>query len=488
MARVDRLAPERKALLQAASVVGGSFHTAVLEEMGEAPGALPPLLGELCEARVPGALGPLPRRGVLVQAPADPGGDLRLAAPGAARGAAPRGRRGDREAAARRGGRRRRDARLPLRPGRRAGAGRGVSVPRRRRGRARRRFERGAALLPGGLGALLPPARRGRRSAQASRCSRRTSRSRCSTAAASSRRCRTSTARSSIWACRAAKSALAGAAALRARPARACCRGSTCRRRAAARGRRRASARSSRSCSSARSRRPPPTRRASCSTAWRRCAASCASTRAAIPSAGRNYAGCVGIFSYGGVSFGIGRRFLAHRGAAARRAAPTRPTTSTTGRCASSITSSPATGRPRTRCRSRRWTRRCARAASGRRSPTSGCWPRSACAAETSRASGPCSAASPRSRTGFGYQDARLAALGYQVYLLLEQGRFDEAVAAADALPRGEPAGAAPRARARRARRGAGARRRARRRPPRRWRAARPRSERWGSGRRSPTT
>jgi class 3 adenylate cyclase/predicted ATPase len=50
MARVDRLAPERKALLQSAAVVGGSFHTAVLEEMGAAPGALTELLGELCEA------------------------------------------------------------------------------------------------------------------------------------------------------------------------------------------------------------------------------------------------------------------------------------------------------------------------------------------------------------------------------------------------------------------------------------------------------
>jgi class 3 adenylate cyclase/predicted ATPase len=50
MARVDRLAPERKALLQSAAVVGGTFHTAVLEEMGVAPGRLPELLGELCDA------------------------------------------------------------------------------------------------------------------------------------------------------------------------------------------------------------------------------------------------------------------------------------------------------------------------------------------------------------------------------------------------------------------------------------------------------
>jgi hypothetical protein len=45
MARVDRLAPERKALLQSAAVVGGSFHVAVLEEMGVATGAL----RELCD-------------------------------------------------------------------------------------------------------------------------------------------------------------------------------------------------------------------------------------------------------------------------------------------------------------------------------------------------------------------------------------------------------------------------------------------------------
>ncbi len=49
MARVDRLPPERKALLQVAAVVGGSFHTAVLEEMGVAKGELAALLAELCE-------------------------------------------------------------------------------------------------------------------------------------------------------------------------------------------------------------------------------------------------------------------------------------------------------------------------------------------------------------------------------------------------------------------------------------------------------
>jgi class 3 adenylate cyclase len=50
MARVDRLAPERRAVLQAAAVVGGSFHTAVLDEMGVGDGRLPERLAELCEA------------------------------------------------------------------------------------------------------------------------------------------------------------------------------------------------------------------------------------------------------------------------------------------------------------------------------------------------------------------------------------------------------------------------------------------------------
>jgi class 3 adenylate cyclase len=49
MARVDRLPPERKALLQSAAVVGGSFHTAVLEAMGVAPGRLGEVLEALCE-------------------------------------------------------------------------------------------------------------------------------------------------------------------------------------------------------------------------------------------------------------------------------------------------------------------------------------------------------------------------------------------------------------------------------------------------------
>jgi class 3 adenylate cyclase/tetratricopeptide (TPR) repeat protein len=50
MGRVDRLAPAPRALLQAAAVVGGTFHTAVLEEMGVGDGRLPELLAELCEA------------------------------------------------------------------------------------------------------------------------------------------------------------------------------------------------------------------------------------------------------------------------------------------------------------------------------------------------------------------------------------------------------------------------------------------------------
>ncbi len=50
MARVDRLAPERKAVLQAAAVVGGTFHSVVLEAMGSGDGRLAERLDELCEA------------------------------------------------------------------------------------------------------------------------------------------------------------------------------------------------------------------------------------------------------------------------------------------------------------------------------------------------------------------------------------------------------------------------------------------------------
>jgi class 3 adenylate cyclase/tetratricopeptide (TPR) repeat protein len=50
MARVDRLAPERKSVLQAASVVGGTFHTVVLDAMGAGDGRLGDRLAELCEA------------------------------------------------------------------------------------------------------------------------------------------------------------------------------------------------------------------------------------------------------------------------------------------------------------------------------------------------------------------------------------------------------------------------------------------------------
>jgi class 3 adenylate cyclase/tetratricopeptide (TPR) repeat protein len=49
MARVDRLTPERKSVLQAAAVVGGTFHASVLETMGAGAGALHERLSELCD-------------------------------------------------------------------------------------------------------------------------------------------------------------------------------------------------------------------------------------------------------------------------------------------------------------------------------------------------------------------------------------------------------------------------------------------------------
>ena len=150
-----------------------------------------------------------------------------------------------------------------------------------------------------------------------------------------------------------------------------------------------------------------------------------------IPSAGRNYAGSVGIFSYTGVSFGIGRRFLAlaepllegrpdapgylyyramrfihHFLAGDWSAAHEVPLEEVdaqvrAGRLWEAVAYLGLLAEKRVRCGDFEGFR-------------------AVLARITEIAD------------GLGYQDARLAALGYQVYLLLEQGRFDEAVAAAD--------------------------------------------------------
>jgi hypothetical protein len=151
-----------------------------------------------------------------------------------------------------------------------------------------------------------------------------------------------------------------------------------------------------------------------------------------IPSAGRNYAGSVGIFSYGGVSFGIGRRFLAQ----AEPLLEGRPDAPDylyyrcmrfihhflegdwseahevpddvldehvrAGHLWEAAAYLGLLGEKRIRCGDFAGFQQVLRR-------------------------------NDELADGFGYQDARLGGMGDQVYLLLEQGRFDEAVAAADA-------------------------------------------------------
>ena len=98
-ARIDRLEPRAKAVLQAAAVIGREFDAPVLErvvglEPAELEGVLGRLVaGELVQERAPG-----PEGSVRLQAPADPGGRLPRAAPRPpgrrARRGRPRARRG----------------------------------------------------------------------------------------------------------------------------------------------------------------------------------------------------------------------------------------------------------------------------------------------------------------------------------------------------------------------------------------------------------
>ena len=157
-----------------------------------------------------------------------------------------------------------------------------------------------------------------------------------------------------------------------------------------------------------------------------------------IPSAGRNYAGSVGIFSYGGVSFGIGRRFLAQ----AEPLLEGRPEAPDylyyrcmrfihhflegdwseahevpedvldehvrAGHLWEAAAYLGLLGEKRIRCGDFAGFQHVLRR-------------------------------NDELADGFGYQDARLGGMGDQVYLLLEQGRFQEAVAAADAYQEESP-------------------------------------------------
>ena len=311
------------------------------------------------------------------------------------------------------------------------GAGRAVPVPRRRRGGSRGGLERGAPLLPGGLASSTSSSTAAAATRQETRAAREERRPRALLPRPLRRGDRrTSTARSRCSATGSAKSALA--APLRfAGNLTACCRGSTCRPRAPAARRRERRARDHRDHVPARARgdhrRPDalPLRQHGDAAPHR------APRRAQHPERGPQLCGRVGIFSYTGVSFGIGRRFLAlaepllegrpdapgylyYRGDALHPSLPRR----------------------RLVRRARGAARGGARRAGSRRPALGGgrylgLLAEKRSAAATSRASRPCSAASTSSRTASATRP-RGSVAGHQVYLLLEQGRFDEAVAAAD--------------------------------------------------------
>ena len=132
-ARIDRLPPEEKQLLQTAAVIGPEVPLALIEAIAEVPEEPPPP-GPHPSAggRVPLRDAPLPRARVYLQARAHPAGGLRNAAPGAA-ATAPcphcRGPRG-----------------LRRRPGGRTGGTAGPPCP------ARRGMGEGPDLLPAGGG------------------------------------------------------------------------------------------------------------------------------------------------------------------------------------------------------------------------------------------------------------------------------------------------------------------------------------------------
>ena len=150
-----------------------------------------------------------------------------------------------------------------------------------------------------------------------------------------------------------------------------------------------------------------------------------------IPSAARSYAGAVGIFSYGGISFGIGRRFLAEADPLLEGHADApdylyyRAVSFIHHFLAGDWSEAHEVpdGVIEANLRAGRLWEAVAYL--------------SLLAEKRIRCGGFEGARSTLQRLfeiadSFGYQDARLAAIGEQAYLLLEQGRFAEAVAAAD--------------------------------------------------------
>ena len=87
-ARIDRLPPEEKRLLQTAAVIGTEVPLPLLQAIAELPedGAAP-RPGAPPGGRVPLRDAPVPRAGIHLQARPDPRGGLRESAPGAAAGA-----------------------------------------------------------------------------------------------------------------------------------------------------------------------------------------------------------------------------------------------------------------------------------------------------------------------------------------------------------------------------------------------------------------
>ena len=135
-ARIDRLPPEEKRLLQTAAVIGKDVPFALLQAIAETAGGRAAGEPRAPPGRRDAVSGqPVPGAGVHVQARADPRRGVRQPAPGPPQGAPCPGRRGDRAALCRSPGRARRAA-GPPRPARRALA-RGRRRTRGQRGRRR---------------------------------------------------------------------------------------------------------------------------------------------------------------------------------------------------------------------------------------------------------------------------------------------------------------------------------------------------------------
>ena len=182
-ARIDRLPPEEKRLLQTAAVIGKDVPFALLQAIADAArGGAAPRPRPPPGRGVPLRDAPLPGPRVHVQARADPRGGVREPAPGAAARAPRPDRRGHRGLYARPAGRAGRAAGAPRLPGRGVGEGGHLSPPGRAPRRGALGLPRGRRLLRAGArGAGASPReprrRSSRRSICASICATRSSRS-----------------------------------------------------------------------------------------------------------------------------------------------------------------------------------------------------------------------------------------------------------------------------------------------------------------------